>query len=208
MLELVYVADTYCGWCYGFGPTARDLAADERVSLTVKHGALFVGDRAGTLADYPHIPGANARISQLTGVQFGADYEAVLAEGSLHMDSDDAAVGLMALRTVAGEERALEALSALQAAFYGRGLSLSESAAYEFAAEQLGLDAGAVEAARHNPDVVAAARAEQQAVLGAGVDHYPTLAVVTDRGLVEVGSPTASAAEIIERAQVLAAVKE
>lgn len=205
MLKLIYIADAYCGWCYGFGPTARDLAADERVSLTVKHGALFVGDRAGNLADYSYILGANARISQLTGVQFGAAYETALTEGALHMDSDDAAVGLMALRSVAGEERSLEALSALQAAFYGRGLSLSESAAYELAAEQLGVDAGAVETARQNPDVVAAARAEQQAVLAAGVNHYPTLAVVTDRGLVEVGSPTANASEIIERAQAAVA---
>lgn len=40
------------------------------------------------------------------------------------------------------------------------------------------------------------AAAEQQQVLGLGVNHYPTLLVVTERGLVEVGSPMASAAEI------------
>ena len=38
--------------------------------------------------------------------------------------------------------------------------------------------------------------AEQQQVQGLGVDHYPTLLAVTERGLIEVGSPTASAAEI------------
>ncbi len=120
----------------------------------------------------------------------------MLAEGSTVMNSDDAARGLMALRHVAGEDRALEAVSALQATFYGEGLSLSSEAAYGFAAQRLGLDVEAVRAALQDPDVAARAAAEQQQVLGLGVDHYPTLLAVTERGLAEVGSPTASAAEI------------
>ncbi|MBF0807432.1 hypothetical protein E4U03_02235 [Rothia nasimurium] len=112
MRELVYVLDTYCGWCYGFGPTVRELVADPEVSLTVRHGALFTGDRSAP------------------------------------------------------------------------------------SAERLGLDAEAVRVALKDPDVAARAAAEHQQVLGLGVDHYPTLLAVTERGLVEVGSPTASAAEI------------
>lgn len=196
MHELIYVVDTYCGWCYGFGPTVRELAADPEVNLTVRHGALFTGDRSAPIGQYGHIPAANARISALTGVEFGQGYEAMLAEGATVMDSNDAARGLMALRQVAGEDRALEAVSALQAAFYGEGLSLSSEAAYDFAAERLGVDAEAVRVALKDPDVAARAAAEQQQVLGLGVDHYPTLLAVTERGLVEVGSPTASAAEI------------
>lgn len=196
MHQLIYSVDTYCGWCYGFGPTLRELAADPEVSLTIRHGALFVGDRSAPIGHYGHIAEANAQISSLTGVEFGAGYEAMLAEGSTVMNSKDAARGLMALRQVAGEGRALEALAALQAAFYGEGFSLSGEAAYDFAAERLGLDAEAVHAALKDPDVAARAAAEQQQVLGLGVDHYPTLLAVTEQGLVEVGSPTASAAEI------------
>lgn len=190
MHELIYVVDTYCGWCYGFGPTVRELAADPEVNLTVRHGALFTGDRSAPIGQYSHIPAANARISALTGVEFGQGYEAMLAEGATVMNSDDAARGLMALRQVAGEHRALEA------AFYGEGLSLSGEAAYDFAAERLGLDGEAVRVALKDPDVAARAAAEQQQVLGMGVDRYPTLLAVTERGLVEVGSPTASAADI------------
>lgn len=196
MRELVYVLDLYCGWCYGFGPTVRQLAADPDIKLTVRHGALFTGDRSAPIGQYGHIPAANARISALTGVEFGAGYEAMLAEGRALLDSNDAARGLMALRQVAGEDRALEAVSALQAAFYGEGLSLSNEAAYDFAAERLGVDAQAVRAALKDLDVAARAAAEQQQVLEWGVDHYPTLLAVTEHGLVEVGSPTASAAEI------------
>ena len=114
MHQLIYIVDTYCGWCYGFGPTLRQLAADPEVSLTIRHGALFVGDRSAPIGHYGHIAAANARISALTGVEFGAGYEATLAEGSTVMNSKDAARGLMALRQVAGEGRALEALAALR----------------------------------------------------------------------------------------------
>ncbi|MFM9746035.1 DsbA family protein, partial [Streptomyces brasiliscabiei] len=79
---------------------------------------------------FEHIPGANARIAELTGVVFGADHERMLAEGRLMLDSDAAARGLAALRAVAGAVRGLEMAAAMQAAFYGRGRSLSDPRTY------------------------------------------------------------------------------
>lgn len=124
MYDLVYIADTYCGWCYGFGPAIRELVQDIEINLTVKHGALFSGERSASLDSFGHIPQANARIASLTGVIFGEPYQQLLEDGSTVMNSDDGARGLMALRSIVGEERGIEAVTAMQEAFYLAGLSL------------------------------------------------------------------------------------
>lgn len=54
--RLTYVFDSYCGWCYGFGPAIRGLAADADIADTVRHGALFGGGRAA-----PSAPSATSR---------------------------------------------------------------------------------------------------------------------------------------------------
>ena len=124
---LTYAFDAYCGWCYGFGPALHDFAAAnaDRIELRVLSGGLFTGSRALPVAAYPHVPGANERIAQLTGVTFGAGYRRVLAEGTVVMDSADAAAGLVALRGQPGAD-ALEAGAAMQRAWYLDGRSLSD----------------------------------------------------------------------------------
>lgn len=66
----------------------------------------------------PNILGANARNSHITGVDFCAGYRSVLAENSLIMDSDDDALGLMALCLATYEAQAVEYLSAICQLFY------------------------------------------------------------------------------------------
>ena len=95
-VRLTYAFDAYCGWCYGYGPALREFADAnaDRIDLHVLSGGLFTGPRAQPIGAFPHIPGANARISELTGVTFGDAYQRVLAEGTRVMDSADAATGL------------------------------------------------------------------------------------------------------------------
>lgn len=81
---------------------------------------------SGTRWEHPigafrHIAEANARIFTLTGVDFGAGYQDMLAHGTTLMNSDDAARGLAALRSVAGTERQLAAASVMQEAFFHHG---------------------------------------------------------------------------------------
>ena len=83
--RLTYAFDALCGWCYGFAPALHRFATDnaDRIELRVLSGGLFTGPRALPLAAYPHVPGANARIAELTGVTFGAAYQEVLALGAI-----------------------------------------------------------------------------------------------------------------------------
>ena len=83
MHHLIYVFDSYCGWCYGFGPAIRERAARDDIFVEVRHGSLFGGDRAASLGAFAHIPQANARIAALTGARFGDGYQRLLESGEV-----------------------------------------------------------------------------------------------------------------------------
>ena len=113
-------------------------------------GGLFTGTRRVPIREFGYVQGANAQISELTGAEFGAAYERLIADGSFVMDSEAAARGVAALRQAA-PDRAVELAVALQRAFYVDGLSLSDPATYRKVAEEAGLDADAVVAAFGRP---------------------------------------------------------
>lgn len=189
-VKLTYVFDAYCGWCYGFGPAVRDFAAANagRIDLDVVSGGLFTGGRVAPIGTMPYVAGANARIAELTGVEFGPDYHELVADGRFQMDSTAAATGFAALRAAA-PERALESAEAMQRAFYLDGLSLSETSTYRRIAEQLGLTVTRLDArAAAVRDFTQAARL--------GVTSYPTLLLHTDTGVVRLGGPTSTATQL------------
>ncbi|WP_405539576.1 DsbA family protein [Streptomyces sp. NBC_00075] len=191
--RLTYAFDAYCGWCYGFAPALHDFAEAnaERIELRVWSGGLFTGPRALPAAAYPHIPGANARIAELTGVAFGAGYQRMLAEGTTVMDSTDAATGLLALAGQPGVS-ALDAAAAIQRAWYLQGRSLSDTEVYRDIATELGLDPDAVTASYADPATRAAAEAQFLQLRRLGVDSYPTLLLHTAHGTHRLGSPVSS----------------
>ncbi|MER5700165.1 DsbA family protein [Streptomyces mirabilis] len=193
-VRLTYAFDAYCGWCYGFGPALHDFvkANGDRIEVRVLSGGLFTGSRALPVAAYPHIPGANARIAELTGVVFGQAYQRMLAEGTVVMDSTDAAVGLVALSDQPGAD-ALDAAAAIQRAWYVQGRSLSDGQVYRDIAADLGLDADAVAAAYASPQTRAQAQVGFLEVRRLGVEGYPTLLVHTAHGVDRLGGPVSSA---------------
>lgn len=177
---VVYVMDAYCGWCWGFSERMGEFEAANRhrVAFTAISGGLFVGERAVSIARYPHIPEANARISRLTGAVFGEGYQSLLKNGSLVMDSLDAAAGLAALRAQ-DPGRAVQWAHELQAAFYGRGESLSEPATIVAIAKANRLDDGLVRRQLADGSAKAQARADFNLAHGTlGANSYPTLLFV------------------------------
>jgi putative protein-disulfide isomerase len=191
---LTYAFDAYCGWCYGFGPALHEFVAAnaDRIGLRVLSGGLFTGSRALPVAANPHIPAANARIADLTGVSFGQGYARTLAEGTTVMDSTDAAAGLVALRRQDGT-RALDAAAAIQRAWYIDGRSLSDPQVYRDVAAALGLDADAVADAYADPAIRTEAQADFREVRRLGVQAYPTLLLHTEQGTRRLGGPVSSA---------------
>jgi len=174
-MKLIYVFDAYCGWSYGFAPTLDELVRRHPdLDVEVVSGGLFTGPRRVPIREFGYVGGANARISELTGVTFGGDYEHLIADGSFVMDSEAAARGVAALRQVA-PDRVVQLTSALQHAFYLDGRSLSDPATYRLVAEAAGLDPDAVAAAFAAPETAVAAQRDFARAAELGVDSYPTL---------------------------------
>jgi putative protein-disulfide isomerase len=130
-----YAFDAYCGWCWGFSPALHEFAAinRDRIRLRVLSGGLFVGEGARRIGSYTHIPEAKRRITELTGVKFGEGFERAVAEGTMVLDSLDAATGLVALRTQ-DPDRALDVAAAMLRTWHIDGRSLSDPTVYRYIA--------------------------------------------------------------------------
>lgn len=179
-MKLVYVFDAYCGWSHGFSPTISQVAKRHpELPVEVVSGGLFTGTRRVPIRDFGYIDGANAKISELTGAEFGDGYQKLIADGSFVMDSEAAARGVVALREAA-PARAVELAVTLQRAFYVDGLSLSDPDTYRAVAQATGLDPDTVTEHFQSPGAQAAAEADFARAAELGVDSFPTLLAVHD----------------------------
>src|SRR4051794_33064377 len=196
LMRFVYVFDAYCGWSYGFAPTLDEIVRRHPdAEVEVVSGGLFTGGRRVPIREFGYVQGANAKITEMTGVRFGAGYDRTISDGSFVMDSEAAARGVAALRQVA-PARIVELAGALQQRFYLDGQSLSAAATYRDLATATGLDPAAVVAAFEAPESAEAAAAEFARAAQLGVHSYPTLLAVTDEGTTAVAVGSAGADEI------------
>ncbi|MEU0949671.1 DsbA family protein [Streptomyces canus] len=202
-MKLVYVFDAYCGWSHGFSGTLREVVSRHPdLPVEVVSGGLFTGPRRVPIREFGYVQGANAHIAELTGAEFGAGYERLIADGSFVMDSEAAARGIAALRQVA-PERAAELAAALQHAFYVDGLSLSEAATYRQTAEAAGLDADTVVAAFEGPQAPGIAAEDFHRAAELGVTGFPTLLAVDGNHVTPLARGHATADEIDQRIAAL-----
>lgn len=204
-MKLVYVFDAYCGWSHGFSGTLREVTARHpELPVEVVSGGLFTGPRRVPIREFGYVQGANAKIAELTGAEFGEGYDRLIADGSFVMDSEAAARGVAALRQTA-PDRATELATALQHAFYVDGLDLSDPATYRTVAEAAGLDAEAVLAAFAAPGTRTAAEADFRRAAALGVTGFPTLLAVDGDSVTPLAYGHATADEVDERLATVAA---
>lgn len=192
--QVVYVFDAYCGWCYGFGATVQhfwDLNRN-RVGFSAISGGLFLGERRLPISTFGFIEAANARLTEVTGAEFGEPYQHVLRDGSLVMDSEAAAAGFAALRDQA-PERSIEIANAVQRSFFRGGRSLSDVQTFTDLARAYHLDADRVERFIAGPDGRAAAMHDFSLARALGANAFPTLLVMTDHAVIKLGGVGTSA---------------
>lgn len=198
-MKLIYVFDAYCGWSYGFAPVMGEVAARHpELPVEVVSGGLFTGDRRVPIRQFGYVQGSNAKIAELTGVRFGAAYDALIADGTFVMDSEAAAAGMAALRRAA-PERAVDLAEAVQRAFYLDGLSLSDPATYKKIAAEAGLYSETVAAAFKSPQAWEEAAADFRRSAELGVEGFPTLLAVDGNLTAVLAVGRATADEIDQR---------
>jgi putative protein-disulfide isomerase len=205
-MKLVYVFDAYCGWSHGFSQTLQEIVhRHPDLPVQVVSGGLFTGARRVPIREFGYVQGANARIGELTGAEFGPAYERLIADGSFVMDSHAAARGVATLRAAA-PRRAVELAVALQRAFYVDGHSLSAQDTYAEVAGAAGLDVDSVVAALRSPATEAAAEADFRRAAELGVTGYPTLLVVDGERVTELARGNATADEVDRRLAAIPAL--
>lgn len=206
-MKLVYVFDAYCGWSHGFSATLREIASRHpELPVEVVSGGLFTGPRRAPIRTFGYVQGANAKISEVTGAEFGDGYDRLIADGSFVMDSEAAARGMAALRRVA-PDRVVELATALQRAFYVDGYSLSDADTYRKLAEAAGLDADAVVAAFEATEAHAEAEADFHRAAQLGVLAFPTLLAVDDNQVTVLAHGQATVDEVERRLAALSTTR-
>ena len=182
-MNLLYLSDVFCPWCYGFGPVMRRILADyPGTSVRVLGGDLV--DEALTLSEmkeeHPSIREFFARLETTTGQSAGAFLKILEDAGSggpdWRMYSPETGLPLAVLKTLApGHE--LEQMQAFQHAFYAEGRDVLDISVQLDIASRWGVEAAVFEAARADPAV--RVRAEKEAAEASDIMGefrlYPTL---------------------------------
>lgn len=174
-IHLTLVFDAYCPWSYAVGPVVQRLVdADNRVSIEVTHGALHAPDRVMKIGRIEWLPATVASVAGLTAAEFGDGYHQLAERGTFVMDSGAAAVGFVALRSIA-PDLALPLANAMQRAFFHDGRSLSDARTYAAIAETHDISIRRLNERLLDRSVRRIAVQEAARAITLGVSTYPAL---------------------------------
>ncbi len=137
---LFYYYDAYCGWCYGFSPVIKKIAADfPSVTIEVLSGGMIlpeepvhIGATAGYIAQAYH------RVEEYTGIKFGEDYLWHVKNPDLsdwYPNSEKPAIAMCIFKEYY-PERQVEFAADLQYALHYEGRDLTDDEAYRHLLEK------------------------------------------------------------------------
>lgn len=138
---IYYCYDAYCGWCYGFSPVMKKIAAayQGRIAFEVLSGGMIPADHprpVSTIAGY--IREAYKTVEERTGIRFGPDFLWHMFhpdESDWFMHSEKSAAALCILKEI-HPDRQVEFASDLQYALNFEGRDLTDDEAYRHLLER------------------------------------------------------------------------
>ena len=210
-MQLIYVGDPMCSWCYGFGKELSEvLEAEPELPLEIVVGGLRAGgtevlDAAGKQFRLTHW----ARVEQMSGAQFNR--EALLARKNFVYDSEPVCRAVVTARLIEPSVNLLKVLGAFQRAFYidgadtTDGAALAEVGASALKAAGFDVDAKAFLAVWASDRAIQAARADFEQTRRLGVSGFPSAFVEVDGKIGQISAGYASAANIQQALKRLAA---
>jgi putative protein-disulfide isomerase len=142
---LFYCYDAYCGWCYGFSPVIKQIAATYKTQLNIEvlSGGMIIPENPvhiGVTAGF--IQKAYPTVEAYTGVKFGADYLWHVENPDLsdwYPNSEMSAIALCIFKEIYPEKQ-VEFAADLQYALHYEGRDLTDKEAYRHLIEQYGLN--------------------------------------------------------------------
>ena len=138
---IFYCYDAYCGWCYGFSPVMKKIAAHyiNELEIEVLSGGMMTGEDIVPIETIaPFILAAYKRVEELTGIKFGDDFLWHInnpEESDWVMNSEKPAIALCIFKEYY-PARQLEFASDLQYALNYEGRDLDDNEAYRHLLEK------------------------------------------------------------------------
>ena len=197
-LELIYIGDPMCSWCYGFGKemTALRAALSERYPEMplrilvggIRAGATDVLDDAGKRFRLQHW----ARVEQASGLPFNR--EAFLARTGFVYDTEPICRAVVTARGLVPDADLLSVFRALQHAFYVDGLDttngtvLAGVATQALARQGRDVTAEAFLAAWNSQAVIDETAQDFRTVRQWGVNSFPVVVLRAGDNLYQVAA--------------------
>lgn len=172
-MNLHYIYDPLCGWCYGAKPLVQ--AAQAVLPVIAHGGGMMTGANrqivSPQLRNYvmPH----DRRIAEYTGQPFGEAYfEGLLRDETAVFDSAPPIAAVLAAEQTAG--RGLELLGRLQSAHYLEGRRIADEAVLFELAIAIGLEPHAFQSAFHDADTERHIKDSRALLANVGGQGFPT----------------------------------
>ncbi|OAM31523.1 MULTISPECIES: DsbA family protein [Eikenella] len=193
-MQIDYLFDPLCGWCYGAAPAIRQIAAKHEVRLCPT-GLFAHGNRHMDTEFSTYAWENDQRIAKLTGAIFSPAYQQNLLYSNLPFDSQPMLLALTAVGQTAPDQE-LAALSALQQVRYQNGQNTADPAVVRTVLNALGLSAAARLLDESDTAALTAERcaAAQKLMQQYGLQGVPQLLVHTAHGVRALPSRVSSTA--------------
>jgi putative protein-disulfide isomerase len=138
---LIYCYDAYCGWCYGFSPVIKKIAASFAavMDIDVLSGGMILPEKPVHIrVSANYIANAYKNVEELTGVEFGKDYLWHILnpeESDWYPNSEKPAIAMCIFKEYY-PGRAIEFAADLQYALHYEGRDLTDDEAYRHLLEK------------------------------------------------------------------------
>jgi len=142
---LIYCYDAWCGWCFGFSPVLKQVAAEFHNKLTIEvlSGGMIPAENPKPIrAMAGYISEGYKRVEEMTGVKFGADYLWHITnpdESDWFPHSEKAAIALCIFKEIFPEQQ-VPFVTDLQYALHAEGRDLTDDEAYRHLLEKYAID--------------------------------------------------------------------
>ncbi len=132
---LIYCYDAYCGWCYGFSPVIKKIAAayENKLDIEVLSGGMIITEKPVAIAATAgYIKTAYKTVEEYTGIEFGQDYLWHIFnadESDWFPNSEKPAIAMCVFKELYAD-KAVDFAADLQYALHYEGRDLTDDEAY------------------------------------------------------------------------------
>lgn len=142
-MNLLYIADPMCSWCYGFGGSMAELLADPGALRPLNLALVMGGLRPHTTepmapAQVEEILGHWRHVADATGLPFTAPPDTAMHQPGFVYDTEPASRATVTVRSM-WPQHTWRYFKAVQAAFYAEGRDVTRPEVLADVAETLGL---------------------------------------------------------------------